>query len=478
MKKQYNKSNVSSNSEIEQINAQYGKLPPQAIEVEMAVLGALMLETEAIHKVIPILPLDSFYKNEHRKIFKVLMKMASNNQNIDLLQVTQTLKDNKLLDEVGGPGYITQLTRKVASAAHIEFHAVILRQKFVQRQVIRVANEMQAEAYNDDFDTLSMLWTSTSQDIDDLMTGKSGIKHIAAILEDTELDLKERERKAKEGITPGVTTGLYELDKINSGWQNGDLIIVAARPSMGKTAISINLFAKAAAQSQKSVCIFSLEMEKLKLSKRLILSYGGIVRDRFEKGTMESGDWEAFNKARKELSQLPIYIDDTAGTTIQHIGSVCRNKKRTGECDLIVIDYLQLITSSDANTNRNREREVAIISAGLKQVARDVGVPVILLAQLNRALENRPDKTPRLADLRESGAIEQDADIVLFPWRPSYYDIEQDADGVSLVGTMLLEIAKNRDGRLDTLPIHHNHDLTVFSDVSVKQFIEPTPAPY
>ncbi len=460
-------------SNLEQINAQFGKLPPQAIEVEEAVLAALMLEEEAIHKVIPILPEDAFYKDEHRKIFNTILELNSANKRIDLLQVTMALKDRGILDDIGGPGYITQMTRSVASSAHIEFHAVIIRQKYVQRQAIRIATEIQSEAYNDDFDSLAMLWTAKSQQIDDLMTGKSGMMHIAAILEETTKDLKERQKKAEAGITPGITTGSLDFDDLNSGWQNGDLVIVAARPSMGKTAIAINLFAKAAAEANKHVCIFSLEMENLKLSKRLILSYGGIVRSRFEKGEMEKEDWDAYNLAKKHLQQLPIYIDDTAGTTLRHIGSIARNKARRGECDFIIIDYLQLIESTDTGYNKNREREVAEISRGLKQIARDVNVPVILLAQLNRALENRTDKTPRLADLRESGAIEQDADIVIFPWRPSYYDEEATtADGMSLLGIMLMEIAKYRDGRITTIPIRHNNDLTRFTDLN-STFSEP-----
>lgn len=453
----------------------HGKLPPQAVEVEQAVLGALMLEETAIHKVLPILPENAFYKEEHRTIYNVLIQMNAENKRIDLLQVTMALRDKQILDNIGGPGYITQLTRKVASSAHIEFHAVIIRQKYVQRQAINIANLIQAEAYKDDFDSLTALWTVFSQQIDDLLTGKSGMQHIAAILEDTTKDLQERQRKAEAGITPGVTTGSMDLDEQNSGWQNGDLIIVAARPSMGKTALSINLFAKAAAEQNKHVCIFSLEMENLKLSKRLILSYGGIVRSRFEKGTMEDGDWAAYNRAKDQLKKLPIYIDDTAGTTIRHIGSIARNKARKGECDLIVIDYLQLVNSPESKGNKNREREVAEISRGLKQIARDVNVPVILLAQLNRALESRPDKTPRLSDLRESGAIEQDADIVIFNWRPTYYDENAATeDGMPLNGIMLLEVAKYRDGAITTIPLRHNFDLTIFSDLQTKQFVEPT----
>jgi replicative DNA helicase len=264
------------------------------------------------------------------------------------------------------------------------------------------------------------------------------------------------------------------MNEFNNGWQKGELIIVAARPSMGKTAVALNLFTKSAAIKGKNVCVFSLEMENLKLSKRLILSYGGIVRYNFEKGTMTEGDWSAYNQADKQLRQLPIFIDDTPGVDVRHIGSVVRNKVRKGQCDLVIIDYLQLVETPQSYSNKNREREVAEISRGLKKAAKAAGVPIILLAQLNRAIENREDKTPRLADLRESGAIEQDADIVIFPWRPAYYDPNSlDEHGNSLQKVMMFEIAKNRDGRTGSIPSKHNDDLTQFFDYNTKQFETP-----
>jgi replicative DNA helicase len=267
---------------------------------------------------------------------------------------------------------------------------------------------------------------------------------------------------------------LGELNEISNGWQPGDLVVIAARPSMGKTAVALNLFTKSAAIKGKHVCVFSLEMENLKRSKRLILSYGGIVRYNFERGQMTEGDWNAYNRAKKELRQLPIWIDDTAGVDSRHIASVIRNKVRKGQCDIAIIDYLQLIETPDSYSNKNREREVAEISRALKKTAKAAGVPIILLAQLNRQIENRDDKTPRLSDLRESGAIEQDADIVIFPWRPAYYDPSSiDEHGESLQNVMMFEIAKNRDGKIGSIPSKHNDDLTQFFDYNSKSFLEP-----
>lgn len=474
-KRPYYKNQKPEKSAIEQINTAYGKLPPQAIEVEEAVLGACLLERDAIYKVSPIISSDAFYIDEHRKIFNTIEEMAAASQAIDLMTVTMRLKNKELLEEIGGPATITQLTRRVASAAHIEHHARIIKDKYIQREMIRSFSALLNKCYEDNMDELLVDYARETQSIDALISGNNGMMHIREIVRETTTDLEERQAKAASGETPGVTTGLADLNAINNGWQAGDLIIIAARPSMGKTAIAINLFAKAAAERRKNVCIFSLEMENLKLSKRLILSYGGIERKNFEQGRMQQGDWQAYNSAIAELEQLNIYIDDTPGVNVRYIDSVVRTKRRKNECDLVVIDYLQLVESPEAY-GKNREREVAEISRGLKKVAKAAGVPIILLAQLNRGVENREDKTPRLADLRESGAIEQDADIVIFPWRPTYYDTEAtDNAGNSLRNVMLLEIAKFRDGHTGTILAKHNDDLTRFFDYNTYSQEEPAP---
>ncbi len=452
----------------------YGKLPPQAVEVEEAVLGALMLERDAIFQVSSIISEEAFYKGEHRLIYKTILDLVDAGQNIDLLTVSRKIKDNGILEQVGGPAFITSLTRHVASAAHIEQHARIIAEKYFSRELIRHCTQLINISYEDNIDKLEAQYNISTREIDDLLAGKSGMKHIANILDETRKDIEIRQEKAAQGEIQGVNTGLADLNELNNGWQQGELIIIAARPSMGKTAVALNLFTKSAAQKGKKVCMFSLEMENLKLSKRLILSYGGIVRYNFERGTMTQGDWSAYNHADKQLRNLPIYIDDTPGIDTRHIGSVVRNKVRKNQCDLVVIDYLQLIESNSGQINKTREREVAEISRELKKVAKAAGVPIILLAQLNRQIENRDDKTPRLADLRESGAIEQDADIVIFPWRPAFYDPNAtDDNGNSLQDVMLFEIAKNRDGSIGTIVSKHNSDLTQFFDYNTKQFAEP-----
>lgn len=459
---------------VSSIDAMYGKLPPQAIKVEEAVLGALMLERDAIFKISGILTEESFYKEEHQIIFRTIIALSDTGKKIDLLTVTVKLKDDGNLERIGGPAYITQLTRRVASAAHIEQHARTIAEKYFSREVIRRFTSLISKAYDDDIDELETEYNQATQAIDDLLAGKSGMKHISAILDETRTDTEQRQAKALAGEIQGVNTGLADMNELNNGWQKGELIIIAARPSMGKTAVALNLFTKSAAMKGKNVCVFSLEMENIKLSKRLILSYGGIVRHNFERGTMTQGDWSAYNKADRELRQLPIFIDDTAGVDVRHISSVVRNKVRKEQCDLVIIDYLQLVETPLSYGNKNREREVAEISRGLKKAAKAAGVPIILLAQLNRQIENREDKTPRLADLRESGAIEQDADMVIFPWRPAYYEPDaMDENGNSMQNVMMFEIAKNRDGKIGSIYSKHNEDLTQFFDFNTKQFQQP-----
>lgn len=458
-----NKKKREQSLNIEQINAQYGKLPPQAIDVEEAVLGAVMLERDAIHKVSPILVTNAFYKEEHQKIYETVCELSSGSHNIDLLTVTQRLKDKELLDMVGGPGYIARLTRNVSSAIHIEQHASIIRDKFISRELIRVCADLTSRSYDESSEDLEMFYAEQTQYLDDLMAGSAGMVHIRDILKQTAVDLEQKQEKIKNRETPGVTSGLVDLDRMNGGWQVGELVVIAARPAMGKTAIALNLFTKAPAMQGKNVCVFSLEMESIKLSQRLILSYGGIEREHFKNRTMAEGDWHAFNQAARELEQLPIYIDDSPGTTVKYIDAVVRNKIRKNECDLVVIDYLQLVESPGSYSNKNREREVAEISRALKKLSKIV--PIVLLAQLNRDLEKRDDKKPRLSDLRESGAIEQDADIVAFPWRPCVYDPNAETEnGVSLKNTMFIEIAKYRDGQIGTVLAKHNSDLTEFYD--------------
>ncbi len=443
-----------------------GKIPPQAIDVEEAVLGAVMLESEAYYKVAPLLNSGCFYKDEHRILYETVAELASGNQKIDLLTVTRRLKDKNLLEQVGGPTYVTKLTSRVVSAAHIEHHARIIYDKYFARQVIAFASRLQAAAFNDSSDDLDTIYSIETRAIDDLMLGATGMVHIKEVLKKTTKELEKAQIKIKDGKTTGLPTGFVDLDKITGGWQPTDSIVIAARPSMGKTAFALAL-AKAAAQRKEPVNIFSLEMSKIRLSIRMILSNGGLDRDIFRRKIMTDDDWKRYNRSASEIGQLPIYIDDTPRPSTRRISSIVRNKARKGECSMGIVDYLQLADNDVGSPkySQNREQDVAQMSRDMKLTAKESNIPMISLSQLNRAIETRQDKRPVLSDLRESGAIEQDADIVIMLWRPCYYDPEAtDENGNSLKGLMFLEVVKNREGQLGTIIIKHNEDLTQFYD--------------
>ena len=459
-------SNDRNKMTIEQINAQYGKIPPQAIDVEEAVMGACMLERDAYSNISGLLTCEMFYKEEHQKIFRTIENMVAMGKTIDLLTVTQQLKNDNLLDAVGGPMYITQLTSRVASAAHIEHHARIIYEKFALREMIRRFNELITIAYNDDFDEMDLAYAMNTQAIDDLLAGKTGMRHIREVMKDNTREVEERQQKADRGEMPGIPTGLIDLNRATNGWQKTDLVIIGARPGMGKTAFALH-FGKWAAREKKPVCFFSLEMKDTRLSQRLILSNGGVDSDRLKSGKMTVDDWKAYYQSVGQLENLPIYIDDTAASSIRYISAIARNKKRRNECEMAVIDYLQLVETPQENgySNKNREREVAEISRGLKKLAKELDIPIILLVQLNRGVESRADKTPMLSDLRESGAIEQDADIVIFPWRPEYYDPDVvDELGNSLKNEVFLVIAKNREGDIRTITCKKSTDFSQIFD--------------
>ncbi len=465
MDKQQNQPYSRSNDNYD---LQFSKLPPQALELEEAVLGALMLENQAYHKVAPLLHAEMFYKNEHQTLYSLIDEMHSLNKTVDIATVTQKAKEKNVLDQVGGPLFITKLTSHIASAAHIEHHARIIYEKYVIRQIIARSSTLINLAFEDNFDELEMAYTMTTEAIDDLLTGNSGMSHIRDILKRTTKTIEQRQIKAQNNEMPGITTGLVDLDRSTNGWQPGELIVIAGRPGMGKTAFALH-HAKAAAKSGKTVCFFSLEMTDVSLSERLILSNGGVEQSHLKSGRMEEADWTAFNRSASELERMNIWIDDSSAISVKYISSVARNKHRRGECDMVVIDYLQLMkaVSTGGYNNKNREREVAEMTNDLKALSKKLDIPVILLAQLSREVERRQDKSPILADLRESGAIEQDADIVIFPWRPEYYDPNgTDEDGNSVKNIVLLEKRKHREGSPGTIICKKSDDFSRIFDLA------------
>jgi replicative DNA helicase len=454
---------TKSKMTIEQLNAQYGKIPPQAPEVEEAVLGALMLERDAYITVAAILKSESFYKEEHQKIFKVIQHLVANEKPVDLLMVTQELKNREELDVVGGPIYITQLTSRVASAAHIEFHARIIAQKFIQRELIRISSEIQVKSYDDtlELDDLIDYAESSLFKVTEGNISKES-QPIKPLLREA-IERIEANAKKPDGLS-GIASGFSKLDKITSGWQNTDLMIIASRPAMGKTAFALTMARNMAVLKQIPVAVFSLEMSSLQLVNRLIAAETELGSEKIKSGRLEDWEWELFNRRIKTLENAPIYIDDTPALSVFEFRAKCRRLKMQYDIGIVIVDYLQLMTAG-TDLKGNREQEVSTISRNLKAIAKEINVPIIALSQLNRSVESRDGKRPQLSDLRESGAIEQDADMVMFIHRPEYYGITQDADGNSLIGVAEIIIAKHRNGSTGDVQLSFKSSLAKFSDI-------------
>ena len=423
-----------------------GKVPPQAVDLEEAVLGALMLEQDAITNSIEIIKPEFFYKPEHQHIFKAIYLLFEESRPVDILTVTEKLRELGLLQIAGGAYYISQLTNRVASSAHIEYHARILSEKFIQRELIRVSTETLTEAYEETTDVVDLL-DKTEQRLMDINDSnfRTDYKDMHGLLKSAMEEIKNAQES--EGSVSGVPTGFTELDRHTAGFHKGTLIILAARPAMGKTAFALSIARNMAVEFQKPIAFFSLEMTALELVMRLISSETEISSDRLKKGD-ELKEWEReqLNSKIAPLSNAPIYIDDTPQLTIFELRAKCRRLKQKYDIQMLFIDYLQLMHGGGDNKGGNREQEISMISRQLKALSKELGIPVLALSQLSRAVETRGgSKKPQLSDLRESGAIEQDADIVMFIYRPEYYGIDQDDKG-STAGMADICIAKHRSG--------------------------------
>lgn len=442
-----------------------GKLPPQAIDLEESVLGAIMLEREALHSIVNLISPDVFYNPQHVLIYESIITLYDQNQPIDILTVTQQLRSEGKLEQVGGPFYITQLTSNIASAANIVYHASIILQKYIARRMLLYASEISQAAYDDQQDVFELLDMADFElsKVNEISIRGGSMSHISTASAKAIAELQIREKFAKQGHAPGITTGLHDLDKLTGGWQKNNLIILAARPAMGKTALMLH-FAKSAAQSGANVCIYTLEMSDVSLANRMLLSMCEVNINNFKKGFMSQQDWSEISTATTTLNKLPIYIDPNPVVSMRYVKSSSRIMKKKGKCDLILIDYLQLADMSSGERNRNREQEVAQASRQAKIIAKELDIPVILLSQLSRKVEDRTGSRPQLSDLRESGAIEQDADIVAFIYRPEYYGINEDAVGISLEGVGELIVAKNRDGSTEDVNFKYNASMTKIYD--------------
>lgn len=433
-----------------------GKIPPQAIEIEEAVLGALMLEKDALTEVLDLLTPDVFYKEEHKLIYEAIEALFQNSKPVDILTVTSQLRQSGNLETVGGPYFISELTNRVGSSANIEYHARILVEKYILRELIRVSAEIQTNAYDETSDVFTLL-DDAEQGLFNISQGnlKGDFEPMKNLIKKSLTEIEEISKNLEKGGLSGVPTGYEDLDRITSGWQNSDLIILAARPGMGKTSFVLSMGRNAAVDYGKSVAIFSLEMSSLQLVNRLLSAEAELDAMKLRTGDLEDYEWTQLHTKIDKLSEAKLFIDDTPGINVFDLRAKCRRLKSMHDIDLVIIDYLQLMNAhKDQRKNVNREQEISTISRSLKALAKELQIPVIALSQLSREVEKRGStKKPILSDLRESGSIEQDADQVLFIYRPEYYDLDEDEHGNPTKGLAEIIIAKNRHGAVNTVKL-------------------------
>lgn len=449
------------------ISLEKGKVPPQAVDLEEAVLGAMMIDKKGIDDVIDILHPDAFYDARHQEIYRVIFNLFQQSQPIDLLTVSSALKKEAKLDLVGGDFYLIRLTQKVASSAHIEFHARIILQKYIQRKLISISSEIIENAYDETSDVFDLLDDAEAKLFEVTQGNLKKSSEDAGNL--VKQALKKIQDISNQDGMSGLATGFSKLDALTSGWQPSDLIIIAARPGMGKTAFVISMAKNMAIQFNSPVAVFSLEMSSVQLITRMISSETGLTSEKLRKGNLEPHEWEQLNVKTKQLSEAPIFIDDTPSLSIFDLRAKARRLVSQHGVKILVIDYLQLMTAgTNAKSGGNREQEISTISRNLKALAKELEIPVIALSQLSRAVETRGgSKRPLLSDLRESGAIEQDADIVSFIYRPEYYGMTEwdDDDHTPCEGQAEFIVAKHRNGGLDNIRLKFTGYLAQFSDL-------------
>lgn len=444
-----------------------GKLPPQAVDMEEAVLGAMMIDKRGVDEIIDILQPEAFYKEAHQYVFEAMLQLFNDSQPIDLLTVSAQLKKNAKLEMSGGDYYLIQLTQKITSSAHIEYHSRIILQKFIQRSLIKISSEIIEESYDETTDVFDLLDKAESKLYE---VTQGNLKKSSETAQSLVSQAKKRieEIAKREGLS-GIATGFTKLDKVTSGWQPSDLIIIAARPGMGKTAFVLSMARNMAIDSNHPVAVFSLEMSSVQLITRLISSETGLSSEKLRTGKLEKHEWEQLSTKVRDLEKAPLYIDDTPSLSIFDLRAKARRLSSQHGIKLIIVDYLQLMTAGNSSKGGgNREQEISSISRNLKALAKELNVPVIALSQLSRAVETRgSSKRPLLSDLRESGAIEQDADIVSFIYRPEYYKIDEwdDDDHGPTQGQAEFIIAKHRNGSLENVRLKFVGNLGKFDNL-------------
>lgn len=458
----------------------YGKVPPQAKDLEEAVLGAIMLEKSAFDTVVEILKPECFYVEAHQRIYRAMQGLSNKSQPIDILTVAEELRFREELEMVGGAYYVTKLTNAVVSAANIEAHSRIILQKFIQRELIRISGEIIGDAYEDSTDVFDLLDDAESKLFEITNNHlRKNFDTIDSVLVKAIQRIEDLRHK-NEDVT-GVPSGFPSLDRVTYGWQNTDLIILAARPAVGKTAFALNLARNAVMHASKStpVALFSLEMSAGQLVQRILSAESEIWLEKIARGKLEEHEMkQLYARGIQRLAQAPLFIDDTPALNIFELRAKCRRLKNKHNIGMVIIDYLQLMSGTGENRNSNREQEISNISRNLKGLAKELNIPIIALSQLSRAVETRSagkdgNKMPQLSDLRESGAIEQDADMVMFLYRPEYYDITQNEMGESNRGETHVRIAKHRNGSLETIKLRALLHIQKFTEDDGSSFGTP-----
>ena len=463
--KKDNKIGVNRNQRTNKTPMDVGRVPPQATDLEEAVLGAMMIDGGAVNDAIDILRTpEAFYDPKHKLIFEAIRDLYASSTPIDLLTVTEELRKLGKLEVAGGPYYMSTLTNKVASAAHIEYHSRIIIEKYIQREIISMSSEILKEAYDETKDVFSVL-SKAEEDLFAIAQSnmKKSYDTMSTAMQGA-IEEIEKARKNTDGIS-GVPTGFKALDKMTSGWQRSDMIVIAARPAMGKTAFVLSMARNTAVDYDMGVAIFSLEMSSVQLVKRLISAEARIDAEKLRKGNIADHEFQQIHSRISRLSKAPIYIDDTPGISIFELRAKCRRMKQKHDIQVVVIDYLQLMTGGSNKNAGNREQEISQISRSIKEIAKELNVPVVALSQLSRSVEQRGgDKRPVLSDLRESGAIEQDADIVSFIYRAEYYGLMEDEQGPTQ-GMGDIIVAKHRNGSTDTVRLRFVGQYARFENV-------------
>ncbi len=447
----------------------YGHLQPQAVELEKAVLGALMVDKDAYSIVCEILRPESFYEPRNQMIYSAVQKLSIEEKPVDILTVTEELSRMGTLEEVGGPMYITELSGRVATSAHVEYHARIIAQKSLARQLISFAGGVETKAYDETKDTDELMQEAEGELFAlSQKNMKKDYTQIDPVLGEA-MDMLKKAAAQKGGLS-GLTSGFYKLDDMTSGWQNSDLIIVAARPAMGKTAFALSMAKNMAVDNGIPVALFSLEMSNVQLVNRLIVNTCDIPGNKIKSGQLDPNDWKRLDARIKLLMGAPMYVDDTPSLSVFELRTKARRLVREHGIKMIMIDYLQLMNASGTKFG-SRQEEVSTISRSLKGLAKELNIPIIALSQLNRGVEQRDGegKKPQLSDLRESGAIEQDADMVLFIHRPEYYRIYQDGNGNDLHGMAQIIIAKHRNGAVGDVMLRFKSEMARFMNPEDEQ---------